>query len=131
MAWVEKLLTDEWLSSALGVETKVSGFEVLEAEGNSSSQLVKVQRQGEGVPALLVKATQRMPDDDALAASVDREALFYRDAWQAVVDSGAGLLQVHAVDIRPDVSLIVLEFVGAGWPRARTPASRDRRQMDW
>ncbi|OLQ01730.1 Ankyrin-3 [Symbiodinium microadriaticum] len=85
---------------------------VMEGEGNSSSVLVRVQcKQG----PLMLKITRRV-SGDSLAASVDREALFYQRAWRELRQVGIGLLELHAVDIRPDMSAIVLEFVKDSLP---------------
>lgn len=62
----------------------------------------------------MLKITPRV-SGDSLAASVDREALFYQSAWRELHRVGIGLLELHAVDIRPDMSAIVLEFVKDGW----------------
>ena len=40
-----------------------------------------------------------------------QEALFYHTAWCSLRKIGVGLLDLHAVEIRPDMSVIVLEFV--------------------
>lgn len=110
MAWREQL-TDSWLSKALGKPVKIEAIDVLEAEGNSSSVLAKV-RCFDADP-VLVKATQ-VPED-ALAASMDKEALFYRDAWKPLREFGVGLVELLAVEINADMSLVVLEFVSDGW----------------
>ncbi|CAE7470740.1 Ank3 [Symbiodinium pilosum] len=111
MSWLSELLTDAWLSSTVGKQLDIEHFDVLEAEGNSSSKLVRVQcKQG----TLMLKITRQTPGD-ALAASVEREALFYHTAWCSLRKIGVGLLDLHAVEIRPDMSVIVLEFVKDGW----------------
>lgn len=111
MEWLNELLSDAWLSSLMGQQIIIEHFEVMEGEGNSSSVLVKVQcKQG----PLMLKITRRV-SGDSLAALVDREALFYQSAWRELRQVGIGLLELHAVDIRPDMSAIVLEFVKDGW----------------
>ena len=38
------------------------------------------------------------------------EALFYRNAWRALRDFGVGLLELHAVHIQDDLSILALGF---------------------
>eukprot|EP00913_Durusdinium_trenchii_P033985 g31812.t1 len=96
-----EFLTDAWLSSLVGQQLNIEHFDVLEAEGNSSSTLVKVQCKTD---TLMLKVTRQVAAD-ALAALVDREALFYQTAWQQLHDFGVGLLDLRGVEIRPDILL--------------------------
>lgn len=65
-----EFLTDAWLSSLVGQQLNIEHFDVLEAEGNSSSTLVKVQCKTD---TLMLKVTRQVAAD-ALAALVDRAA---------------------------------------------------------
>ena len=40
-----------------------------------------------------------------------QEALFYRNAWKPLRDFGVGLLDLHAVHIQDDLSIIALGFM--------------------
>jgi len=120
-----EFLTDAWLSSLVGQQLNIEHFDVLEAEGNSSSTLVKVQCKTD---TLMLKVTRQVAAD-ALAALVDREALFYQTAWQQLHDFGVGLLDLRGVEIRPDMSVIVLEFVKDGW-RTGSNSGLVRRQAE-